>query len=366
MRKTLLQIILLACTLTANAQIAKYDLNGDGKVNDADVTELVNYILTASSYKSCPDNNHPHWIDLGLPSGTKWRCCNEGASTPEGYGGYYEYGQVASAPSWDQITELLDHTTYVWTTQNGVNGGKFTGRNGGTIFLPAAGFRWFGEFLDVGSLGRYWSSTYYVEDCAYVLGFGSDDAYWSDLYSSRGLSVRPVRSLIAKYDLNGDGKVNVADVTELVTHSNDGYKSCPDNNHPHWIDLGLPSGTKWRCCNEGASTPEGYGGYYEYGQVASAPSWDQITELLDHTTYVWTTQNGVNGGKFTGSNGGTIFLPAAGCRWDGWFDSVGSYGYYWSSTSYDEGYACELDFGSSDALWGYDGRNYEHSVRPVR
>jgi hypothetical protein len=24
----------------------------------------------------CPDNNHPHMIDLGLPSGTKWACCN--------------------------------------------------------------------------------------------------------------------------------------------------------------------------------------------------------------------------------------------------------------------------------------------------
>lgn len=200
MRKTLLQIILLACTLTANAQIAKYDLNGDGKVNVADVTDLVNYILTHSndSYKSCPDNNHPHWIDLGLPSGTKWRCCNEGASTPEDYGGYYEFGQVASAPSLDQIKELLDHTTSVWTTQNGVNGRMFTGSNGGTIFLPAAGIRWAGEFLYVGSNGSYWSSSPSDEDNAYELSFGSSLAYWSigsfSLYGrSFGLSVRPVR-----------------------------------------------------------------------------------------------------------------------------------------------------------------------------
>ena len=203
MRKTLLQIILLACSLTANAQIAKYDLNGDGKVNVADVTDLVNYILTHSndSYKSCPDNNHPHWIDLGLPSGTKWRCCNEGASTPEGYGGHYVLGQVASAPSLDQIKELLHHTTSVWTTQNGVKGRKFTGSNGGTIFLPAAGFRWDGGFRHVGSYGYYWSSTPYGEYHAGGMYFYSDYAGWDHfiyrydgLYGrSRGHSVRPVR-----------------------------------------------------------------------------------------------------------------------------------------------------------------------------
>ena len=33
---------------------------------------------------------------------------------------------------------------------------------------------------------------------------------------------------------------------------NDIVLSCPDDNHPHAIDLGLPSGTKWACCNVGA------------------------------------------------------------------------------------------------------------------
>ena len=145
---------------------------------------------------SCPDNNHPHWIDLGLPSGTKWRCCNEGASTPEGYGGYYEFGQVASAPTLDQIIELQDNTTYVWTTQNGVNGGKFAGRNGGTIFLPAAGGRWDGAFdYSVGSEGNYWSSTPSDEDALGLAFVVLSYAYWGSYGSHRsfGLSVRPVR-----------------------------------------------------------------------------------------------------------------------------------------------------------------------------
>ena len=43
---------------------------------------------------SCPDDNHPHAIDLGLPSGTKWACCNVGASKPEEIGGYFAWGET--------------------------------------------------------------------------------------------------------------------------------------------------------------------------------------------------------------------------------------------------------------------------------
>jgi len=142
---------------------------------------------------TCPDSNHPHWINLGLPSGMQWRCCNEGASAPEAYGGYYAFGQVSSAPTIDQIQELLDYCSYEWTTLNGVYGGKFTGPNGGTIFLPAAGYRWGGEFYFVGSRGSYWSSTSYTRSRAYVLGFVSNDAYRSNLDRYREHSVRPVR-----------------------------------------------------------------------------------------------------------------------------------------------------------------------------
>lgn len=145
-----------------------------------------------------------------------------------------------------------------------------------------------------------------------------------------------------------------------------GETSCPDSNHPHWIDLGLPSGTQWRCCNEGASTPEAYGGYYTFGQVSSAPTKDQIRELLGYCSSEWTTLNGVNGRKFTGPNGGTFFLPAAGYRWTGEFGNVGSGGYYWSSTPGDEHNAVELGFGSGGAYWDGSNRYGEQSVRPVR
>ena len=142
---------------------------------------------------------------------------------------------------------------------------------------------------------------------------------------------------------------------------------CLDDNHPHWIDMGLPSGTQWRCCNEGASSPEEYGGYYTFGTVASAPSLDQIKEFLDYTTSVWTTQNGVNGRKFTGSNGGTIFLPAAGrpIAHAPYGHEMG--GVYWSSTPLEvEGDAYRWAFDSRSADWMQDCCVNRRSVRPVR
>lgn len=146
-------------------------------------------------YNICPDDNHPHWIDLGLPSGTLWRCCNEGASTPEAYGGYYNFEEMyISAPSWGQILELLDNTTSEWTTQNGVNGRRFTGSNGGTIFLPAAGYFYNGVFYEVETDGRYWSSTpHALWAYPYDLRFNSGQVYsYKDLRYA-GQSVRPVR-----------------------------------------------------------------------------------------------------------------------------------------------------------------------------
>lgn len=172
----------------------------------------------------------------------------------------------------------------------------------------------------------------------------------------------------------GDSKYYYGEPKDYpVSHKEQGLTSCPDNNHPHWIDLGLPSGTQWRCCNEGASTPEDYGKYYTFGQIASAPTLDQIIELRDNTTSEWTTQNRVKGRRFTGHNGGTIFLPAAGLQsWNGEIVNRGSEGSYWSSTSEQYGSLVIYDhllFNSSrGAHYGsYNSRHdFRLPVRPVR
>ena len=198
----------------------------------------------------------------------------------------------------------------------------------------------------------------------------------------------------------------------IYSSSNDDntYLSCPDDNHPHMIDLGLPSGTKWACCNVGASSPKDYGGYYAWGEINEKteynwntyihtegskktcynlgsdiagtkydvahvkwgggwhmPTLTQIQELIDNTTSEWTSKNGIVGSMFTGSNGSTIFLPAAGRRGSE-PDLTGSLGYYWSSTprEYGKCYAYDLYFHLYGARWNYDDyRYYGLSVRPV-
>ena len=49
-------------------------------------------LLAVTASAQCPDDNHPHLIDLGLPSGTKWACCNVGASSPEELHHFYAWG----------------------------------------------------------------------------------------------------------------------------------------------------------------------------------------------------------------------------------------------------------------------------------
>ena len=204
---------------------------------------------------------------------------------------------------------------------------------------------------------------------------------------------------------------------------------CPDGNHPHMIDLGLPDGTKWACCNVGATSPESYGGYYAWGETeekdlydwstylycngsndtltkysinnsynygyngftdgltellpeddaATAnwgsswrmPTYNQMEELINskYTTTEWTTLNGVKGRKITSnSNGNSIFLPAAGYRSDASLKGVGAYGYYWSRSLITNisSCACRLYFDSGSVDKLYSGRYYGQSVRPVR
>lgn len=176
----------------------KGDVNGDGSIDVADISFIINAMAgkgVTQSYAVCPNDHHPHWIDLGLPSGTLWACCNAGAVAPEDCGDYFtfEEAQVCNPPSLDQIKELLDNTTNEGTTQNGVTGEKFTGNNGGSVFLPAAGSVWNGELSHVGTNGDYWSSTPSVEFSAYGLSFDSGYAYWYRYARDDGRSVRPVR-----------------------------------------------------------------------------------------------------------------------------------------------------------------------------
>ena len=207
------------------------------------VTFTANAQPTPQNLLSCPDGNHPHLIDLGLPSGTKWACCNvdddPSKQSPTNNGSYYAWGETKEhedlyydfsnyihcdgspqtihdlgsdiagtqydvahvkwggswvMPSFDQIEEMLNNCTYEWTTEDGVEGGKFTGPNGATIFLPAAGYRWRDYLHNTGKYGHYWPSTQHpsYRENAYFLYFNSGNAHWSSYPRSFASTVRPV------------------------------------------------------------------------------------------------------------------------------------------------------------------------------
>ena len=67
---------------------------------------------------------------------------------------------------------------------------------------------------------------------------------------------------------------NYSNFLEIDT---DEINSCPDGHHPHAIDLGLPSGTKWACCNVGAEKPEDDGGYYAWGETGEKEEYTWVT-----------------------------------------------------------------------------------------
>ncbi len=185
---------------------------------------------------------------------------------------------------------------------------------------------------------------------------------------------------------------------------------CPDENHPHMIDLGLPSGTKWACCNVGASKPEEYGGYYAWGETCTKdqytyntyhlrngnayayvgddiansqydaaninwgepwcmPTIGQFQELVNNTTSIITSYNGIAGRSFTGKNGCAIFLPYAGGMRSDDLGKAGREGFYWSSTfcSYGEGNYTASMFQLKNAECQYVGdRGEGNSIRPVQ
>ena len=209
-------------------------------------------LMLVVTVTGCGKKNKHEYVDLGLPSGTLWATCNVGATTPEGYGNYYAWGETtkkttyswstykwsngsgttptkycndsdsghngftddltelqavddAATANWgsgwktptsEQWQELKNNTTSTWTTQNSVNGWLLTASNGNSIFLPAAGSRWDDELYDAGSFGLYWSSTLYTSNPinAWRFYFNADD-FDLNYYDYRGFgqSVRPVR-----------------------------------------------------------------------------------------------------------------------------------------------------------------------------
>ena len=349
----------------------------------ADVVAVAEEIASELSGSVIAEKNiiKHEYVDLGLS--VKWATCNVGATKPEDYGDYFAWGETepkstydwstykwclgtdntltkyckSSAygtidnktildlsddaarvnwggswrmPTYAELKELRENCLWTWVCQNGVYGYRVTSKKPGytnkSIFLPAASFRGYDSWkYHVGSYGSYWSSSLHfsVPYRVWELSFNSES---ESIYGGRrcqGQSVRPVMDV-------------------------------------EYVDLGLPSGTRWKEVNED--------GYYDYDKAldefgSKLPTRQQLEELENECTWTWTGF----GHKVTGPNGNSIFLPAAGYRGrDGDVDRVDSYGHYWSSTSGGSVNAWSLFFCSSTVGMNGIAPCYEQSVRLVQ
>ena len=105
--------------------------------------------LSACSGDKGSENGH-EWVDLGLPSGTKWATCNIGATKPEEFGNYYAWGEVTPkdvynwstykyGSNYDQLTRYNTDSRY---GRNGFADGKTTLE----LEDDAAHFNWGGKW----------------------------------------------------------------------------------------------------------------------------------------------------------------------------------------------------------------------------
>lgn len=104
-----------------------------------------------------------NYIDLGLPSGTKWADTNIGSFQPYEYGKLFTHKEAinlgVNIPTLTQLNELSSSCEREWLSSKGVNGCLFKGLNGNAIFLPAAGrIEIFGEYKGEGMNGFYWAA----------------------------------------------------------------------------------------------------------------------------------------------------------------------------------------------------------------
>lgn len=211
-----------------------------------------------------PYNGH-EYVDLGLPSGLKWATMNVGATTPEGYGDYFAWGETK--PYYTEGHSQDDPCTSWETSKSGYNWESYKWCNGSYTTLT-----------------KYCTSSNY-------------------------------------------GTVDNKTILELAD----------DAAHVNW-------GGSWRM-----------------------PTKAEQDELRNKCTWTWSTRNGIDGREVTGSNGNSIFLPAAGYRNDSGLALAGSYCIFWSSSldTSDPYSVCYVFFDSGNVYSNYGKRNFGTSVRAV-
>ncbi len=209
-------------------------------------------------------------------------------------------------------------------------------------------------------------------------------------------------------DVNNDNHVDISDIVAIINiiagkdMSNPDLTDpavlaglCPDSNHPHIINLDECG--RWSCCNIGANAPWEIGGLYAWGETEEKteytldnyiyrysidvlgseiagtdydvvhvkwnngwvmPSRDDFYWFSKYTKGELFTLNGVDGRKFTCTNGNSIFIP---------FTNYYT-GQYWSSTKLSRGDVLSIGFTFNEEQ-GYDnnyGMYHGCPIRPIK
>ena len=208
MKKILFSLVALVASMSMNAQIVKIMKGGDvvasytAEQADSVVFEEAPASTTGTAKATIGGNEvDVNWVQL-WENGPKFAEYNVGVTDgkAESYGGYYAWGGNLNKgggynsgtdvltgdadtatklwgsnwrmPTKAELDALLANCDVVWTTVNGVNGKKFTGKgdySSNSVFLPAAGNCVGGNVSGQGNGGYYYSSTPYGSTYAYYL-----------------------------------------------------------------------------------------------------------------------------------------------------------------------------------------------------
>lgn len=209
--------------------------------------------IAFASSLTCPDSHHPHLIDLGLPSGTMWACCNVGANAPKEFGGKYAWGETETKdvyniktykfakevdpnsydghywiwmdyryiyvyignnisgtdydvahvrwgkpwrmPTSTESQEICDNCTWVEYTLNGTAGYKVIGPNDNYIFMPKAVTN---DNYWAANLQSEWSDLHMSpfalipSSTPYVFKDYHSESSWVSLSPGAGFYIRPI------------------------------------------------------------------------------------------------------------------------------------------------------------------------------
>ena len=281
---------------------------------------IMSIILCSNNGFSQSLNGH-EYVDLGLPSGTKWAKCNIGAKTETDFGYYFAWGETNpknsfteenynyekqesyvdsdgfthnrdknivcisgdskydaatanwgngwSMPTKEQFDELIYKCNWEWVSKNGVYGYKVTGNNGKYIFLPAAESRQWPNLLNEGEQGDYWSGSLNKNRYGnpYHLYFFSSGPGMDDSFGFYGYSIRPVYGSLQVDNSNPSIESQAIEDAAHLPSGNDSKGETHENVEP------IPTSRTEGCVNfvgvgRSGSGPGGVGGSIGSRKVA--------------------------------------------------------------------------------------------------